>query len=299
MAGAALFRTRRAHKPPYGVQIDWSHYTSRGLVAAWHLLDNKSVLINLANRVYDAALTGAPTRAGCGADGPGVTFNNDDSQHYIVNNDAVASTPLDLGATGSILYTCFETDQTNTSQPFSRINTGGGGKGYNLQHGTSNSGGLYSVLFEYYRTGDQAFQTPSVFCRIVGELNHICVTFDAGGANNNSVQFYANGQAYGDGGSAGTFNGINSGVSSASAYIGGYNFGPASRGFSEPLSRVCVWNRALSAQEAQLLTARNAAAYAYMMPETLYLPTPSVSAAQLIGVFDQQTSGQMVGVKWQ
>lgn len=258
-------------RPPRGVRLNLDHPLCKGMVGCWHL--DYGLPYDLVSGTY-MTQTGVPGLAI--GDGPARTFLNDDSQYFQVPGDNVQTSPYNIGTDISVLVTHYEKDNGSgiALQPVSRIDFSN--MGWNIQWFNTSSGGLLDWTLEYVRQSDSSFQSPNWFCRRQSAINHVVVT---GSSSNSKLFLYANGlTGYANSGAdTSAFTGgilTTSGGTQRALTIGTLsNIGSALRGCTNPLSRIIIWNRALTPGEGLSIT-NPQTAYAYMMPMQMFVQGP-------------------------
>lgn len=254
-------------RPPRNTPLHYSHPLAKGMVGCFHL--DYGLAYNL---VSGAALTQVGTPGLSAADGPARTFLNNDSQYFTVTGDAASASPFNFLADFTVLTTHYELDTASTQQPVSRIHASLGG--WNVQFNPNTSGGLYLTYLEYVEATIPTFRAVGMYCRQPAQINHICWAVNA---TSGVIRCYANG-----------LTGFTTTGDPTTGYPGltGTAFIPLTigtdadplqtRGCTNPLSRVVLWNRTLTPAEMALVTTPQTA-YAYMQP--LWLPTQGAQAA--------------------
>jgi hypothetical protein len=254
---------RRGIRPPPGAQIDWGSGLARGMVGCWHLHSPANQQINLCNAGFPGSVTGSPTTDQVGLDGIGCKFA--DGVYYATGSSA-STDPYNFLNEFSVLASFFwPTSGFFTGMPISKVNFSTDGWNVQTDGVTSPVGGLYFYDLEF-NTG--SFQTASAACLVPGMLNHVLTTFST---SKSIIVFYANGVRYANGGN----NAAAIVSATTTARIGDRSSGSGGRAFTSGLSRVVLWNRALTDDEGLLVTNAQTA-YAYMQPSILW----SVQAPQ-------------------
>lgn len=245
-------------RPKQGA-LNLGHPLTRGMVGCFHL--DAGPLINLVtNQVL--TLHGTPTNTI--GDGPARKFSAADTDFYDVPGDNVSTSPFNFTTNFTVLVTALDTDQSLNMQPVSRVS--GSASGWNLQYSTTHGSGPYNCYFEWNNPAATT-NTTAWACRTPGIVNHLAFS---GNTSNGLLTCYSNGSqatTVTDGSATG-YTGIVSNAASKLT-IGTDSDAGSSRGFTNGLSRVVLWNRTLTPREMALVT-NPQTAYSYIKPTMFF-----------------------------
>ena len=246
-------------KPPAGTPIDVSNPLANQLVAAWHV-DQSPFPVNLVNAALSGAYRGTPALVPTSDDGIGMVAPSD-SDYWLVTDPAnvLNFTTAPFSIEVDFYYGAATPGRVIVGRD--RFNV----DGYNIQVANDGAGKRIAIELNHNGTSD-VLQTNEVLT--IGALNRVLVTYSG-----STATIYVNGVNQGSRGYSAPVLAVEPLFVGRDASFGGLNF-------NNPITRLVMWNRALTASEALQVTKTDP--YAYMVPPaTTQLATSGVGAGSI------------------
>jgi hypothetical protein len=249
-------------KPPAGTALNGSSSLTNGLVALWHINQN-NVPTNLVNAALSGTYDGAPSIRPT-QDGYGVTSLADADYMVVTDpNNTLNFTTGPFSIEIDFYYGTPAPGMVLLGRDYFAVD------GYNIQTANDGVGRRIAVEMNHGPTYD-VYQTAQELQ--FGAINRVLVTYSGSIAT-----IYINGVSGWEFGASGAYSPPTLGLHDL--FIGrDASFSGTS--FKNPITRVAMWNRALTTSEA--LQVNNSDPYSYMAPPTVTQPAiSSVSAGSV------------------